>query len=126
MYPPMLPLKVKLDLINSISEISILIVQLFIEMNELRLLLKSVKMLSYIPSDEDLNEFKDGGIAIIEQLICAYSSYFIGTKDSTFSFRIQEEREILGAESTTTFNRFCNKDDSESFNCKSIKWIIQS
>ena len=34
-------------------------------------------------------------------------SWFIGTHQSTFSFRIHEDREILGFSSETTFNRFC-------------------
>jgi hypothetical protein len=39
---------------------------------------------------------KDGGIAIIDQLIASHAKYFIGSYESTFSFRIQEEREIMG------------------------------
>ncbi|XP_059044884.1 GDP-fucose protein O-fucosyltransferase 2 [Achroia grisella] len=65
------------------------------------------KVYSYLPSRKDIESFKDGGIAIIDQIICAYSSYFIGTHESTFTFRIQEEREILGFDSGTTFNRLC-------------------
>jgi len=33
--------------------------------------------------------------------------FFIGTSVSTFSFRIHEEREILGLDPKTTYNRFC-------------------
>uniref|UniRef100_A0A8C9JW21 GDP-fucose protein O-fucosyltransferase 2 n=1 Tax=Panthera tigris altaica TaxID=74533 RepID=A0A8C9JW21_PANTA len=33
--------------------------------------------------------------------------FFIGTSVSTFSFRIHEEREILGLDPRTTYNRFC-------------------
>ncbi|XP_034838100.1 GDP-fucose protein O-fucosyltransferase 2 [Maniola hyperantus] len=61
----------------------------------------------YLPSTSDLQQFNDGGIAIIDQIICSHAAYFIGTHESTFTFRIQEEREILGFESGTTFNRFC-------------------
>ena len=39
---------------------------------------------------------QDGGIAIIDQLIASHAKYFIGSYESTFSFRIQEEREIMG------------------------------
>lgn len=39
--------------------------------------------------------------------------YFIGTSVSTFSFRIHEEREILGFDPKTTYNRFCGDDESE-------------
>lgn len=39
--------------------------------------------------------------------------FFIGTSVSTFSFRIHEEREILGFDPKTTYNRFCGDDESE-------------
>ncbi|CAH0550446.1 unnamed protein product [Brassicogethes aeneus] len=55
-------------------------------------------------------KFKDGGIAIIDQIICSHARYFIGTQESTFSFRIQEEREIMGFPVKTTFNSLCNND----------------
>lgn len=37
----------------------------------------------------------------------ALDRFFIGTSVSTFSFRIHEEREILGLDPRTTYNRFC-------------------
>lgn len=42
-----------------------------------------------------------------------FTRFFIGTKESTFSFRIQDEREILGFDPTTTFNRLCNDKEKE-------------
>lgn len=39
--------------------------------------------------------------------------YFIGSYESTFSFRIQEEREILGFDPDTTFNRLCPDTNSD-------------
>jgi len=48
---------------------------------------------------------KKGGVAIIDQIICANARYFVGSKESTFSFRIQEEREIMGFDPKTTFDR---------------------
>lgn len=79
------------------------------ELKELKSKLKEegYNVYLYNPSESDLKEFKDGGVAIIDQIICSHAAYFIGTHDSTFSFRIQEEREILGFDSNTTFNRFC-------------------
>ncbi|CAF3926461.1 unnamed protein product [Rotaria magnacalcarata] len=50
---------------------------------------------------------KNGGKAIVDQWICAHARYFIGSYESTFSFRIQEDREILGFEQDSTFNRLC-------------------
>lgn len=61
----------------------------------------------YAPNEEHLEEFNEGQTAIIEQIICSRSAYFIGTHESTFTYRIQEEREIMGFDSLTTFNRFC-------------------
>ncbi|CAK9304567.1 unnamed protein product [Gordionus sp. m RMFG-2023] len=54
------------------------------------------------------NNMTPGELAIVDQIICSLSRYFIGTKDSTFTFRIQEEREIMGFESNTTYNVFCD------------------
>lgn len=64
-------------------------------------------MVTYKPSKNVINKYKDGGVAIIEQIICSYGRHFIGTHESTFSFRIQEEREIIGFPISSTFNRFC-------------------
>lgn len=41
------------------------------------------------------------------------SRFFIGTSVSTFSFRIHEEREILGFDPKTTYNRFCGDTEKE-------------
>ncbi|XP_060536544.1 GDP-fucose protein O-fucosyltransferase 2 [Cylas formicarius] len=61
----------------------------------------------YEPTDVIKEKFNEGGVAIIDQIICSYSRYFLGTKDSTFSYRIQEEREILGFPTDRTFNVLC-------------------
>ncbi|KAI5640147.1 GDP-fucose protein o-fucosyltransferase domain-containing protein [Phthorimaea operculella] len=61
----------------------------------------------YMPSKSVIEEFKDGGVAIIEQIICSHGAHFLGTHESTFTFRIQEEREILGYDPDTTYNRLC-------------------
>ncbi|XP_049883408.1 GDP-fucose protein O-fucosyltransferase 2 [Pectinophora gossypiella] len=75
----------------------------------------------YMPSKSVIDTYNDGGIAIIEQIICSHGAFFIGTHESTFSFRIQEEREILGFDSTTTFNILC----PDHGKCeKPSKWTI--
>jgi hypothetical protein len=54
--------------------------------------------------------------------IIYFFRYFIGSYVSTFSFRIQEEREILGFDSETTFNRLCSETEE---NCEQpSKWQI--
>lgn len=65
------------------------------------------QLVLYLPSFETRKEILDGGVAIVEQIICSRARHFIGSFESTFSFRIQEEREILAFPSNSTFNRFC-------------------
>jgi len=64
----------------------------------------------YDPTPEEEKQFKKGGVAIIDQIICAHAAYFIGSKESTFSFRIQEEREIMGFTAESTYKRLCPDD----------------
>ncbi|XP_061858497.1 GDP-fucose protein O-fucosyltransferase 2 isoform X2 [Colius striatus] len=73
------------------------------------------EMVRFEPSWEELELYKDGGLAVIDQWICAHARYFIGTSVSTFSFRIHEEREILGFDPKTTYNRFCGEKEK---NCE--------
>ncbi|KFO28080.1 GDP-fucose protein O-fucosyltransferase 2 [Fukomys damarensis] len=79
------------------------------EQEELKRLLP--EMVRFEPTWEELELFKDGGVAIIDQWICAHARVFIGTSVSTFSFRIHEEREILGFDPKTTYNRFCGDQE---------------
>ncbi|XP_021253475.1 GDP-fucose protein O-fucosyltransferase 2 isoform X2 [Numida meleagris] len=84
--------------------------------DEIELLKKLVpEMVRFEPTWEELELYKDGGMAVIDQWICAHARYFIGTSVSTFSFRIHEEREILGFDPKTTYNRFCGEKEK---NCE--------
>lgn len=40
-------------------------------------------------------------------LFAYFCRYFIGTYESTYTFRIQEDREIIGFPTRTTFNYLC-------------------
>ncbi|KAK6626711.1 hypothetical protein RUM44_009187 [Polyplax serrata] len=92
------------------------------EKMELKEYLKGYKMVTYTPSKEIKFNYKDGGVAIIEQIICSNARKFYGTHESTFSFRIQEEREIMGFKPETTFNRLCGDQET---NCKPpSKWLV--
>ncbi|XP_033209833.1 GDP-fucose protein O-fucosyltransferase 2 [Belonocnema kinseyi] len=91
------------------------------EYEELKKYLEDYIITKFIPSEYVRNKFKDGGIAIIDQIICSYARYFIGTHESTFTFRIQEDREIIGFPSNTTFNRLCGKEKKCS---QGGKWEI--
>ncbi|XP_022086415.1 GDP-fucose protein O-fucosyltransferase 2-like isoform X1 [Acanthaster planci] len=86
------------------------------EIEELKRHLQDYRVYNYLPPKGILENFKDGGVAIIDQWICAHARYFIGTGVSTFSFRIHEERQILGFDPKMTYNRFCG--DGESSNCE--------
>lgn len=85
--------------------------------------LKNYEVYNFVPSKEILAKYMDGGVAIIDQWICAHARYFTGTHLSTFSFRIQEEREILGFKTETTFNRLCKEEEGKDCE-KPSKWPI--
>ncbi|KJH47843.1 hypothetical protein DICVIV_06038 [Dictyocaulus viviparus] len=64
----------------------------------------------------------DGAVSIVDQWICAHAKMFVGSYESTFSYRIQEDREILGFAPMTTFNRLC---PDRLHNCEQpAKWTI--
>ena len=48
---------------------------LFIEFMKLKELLHPYNVFRYEPSRESLVKFKDGGVAIIEQIICSHARY---------------------------------------------------
>ena len=79
------------------------------EMKQLKSLLP--EMVMFKASKEDKRKFKMGGLAIIDQIICSHARYFVGTKESTFSFRIQDEREIMCFNKDHTFNRICGEGE---------------
>lgn len=95
------------------------------EFEELKGYLKEYEVLRYKPpSDEIHKTYKDGGLAIIDQWICAHARYFIGTRESTFSFRIQDEREILGFDPDTTFNCLCGNKEMDKDCEQPSRWKI--
>ena len=85
--------------------------------------LSTSQIFTYRPDEQILVKILDGGKAIVDQWICAHARYFIGSYESTFSFRIQEDREIFGFHRDLTFNRLCG--DDEGIECeKSTVWPI--
>ncbi|VDN06545.1 unnamed protein product [Thelazia callipaeda] len=70
----------------------------------------------------DESSLNDGEVAIVDQWICAHARHFTGTHMSTFSYRIHEDREIIGFEPEQTFNRLCPDDNDH---CKQpSEWTI--
>ncbi|KAM8719491.1 hypothetical protein ACLKA7_012104 [Drosophila subpalustris] len=78
------------------------------ELLELKELFYRFRFVHFTPeSNAQRHQLKDGGVAIVDQLICSYARHFVGTYESTFTYRIYEEREILGFSKSSTFNTFC-------------------
>ncbi|KAH8245029.1 hypothetical protein KR032_004257 [Drosophila birchii] len=78
------------------------------ELMELKELFSRYRFVHFTPeSNGQRRELKDGGVAVVDQLVCSYARYFVGTYESTFTYRIYEEREILGFSQASTFNTFC-------------------
>ena len=82
----------------------------FLERKALKKLVKN--LVWYKPQNRHI--YGDGGVAIIDQWICAHASYFVGSYESTFSFRIREDRQLLGMTQEDTFNDICGIKDNEN------------
>ncbi|GAB0092217.1 GDP-fucose protein O-fucosyltransferase 2 [Sergentomyia squamirostris] len=95
------------------------------ELMDLLTYMKRLRVYKYIPPSgvEGQEPLKDGEVAIIDQIICSNARLFIGTYESTFTYRIYEEREILGFHQRTTFNTFCKNEDLSDCE-KNSQWPI--
>lgn len=85
---------------------------------------QSFTVVRYKITEQNKEQLKEGGLAIIDQIIASHAQFFVGTHESTFSYRIQEEREIMGFPASTTFNRFCPTSDGKACTPPS-KWLIK-
>ncbi|GMR42707.1 hypothetical protein PMAYCL1PPCAC_12902, partial [Pristionchus mayeri] len=91
------------------------------DIEELRKHLK-ITLYTFRPRPDE--QLIDGAAAIVEQIICSWARVFAGSYVSTFSFRIQEDREIRGFPVETTFRRMC-PDDVTMHGCEQpAKWKI--
>lgn len=95
------------------------------ELMDLLSFMKRLRVYKYIPPhvEEGESPLKDGEVAIIDQIICSKARYFIGTYESTFTYRIYEEREIFGFPSQTTFNTLCKNENLSDCERNSV-WPI--
>ena len=92
-------------------------------LSEVTYLKSKLPLMKYDPPKEILHNYGDGGVAIIDQWICAHAQYFVGTCESTFSFRIHEERDIFGFHGDKTFNCLCG--DKKLGKCEQpSKWRV--
>jgi peptide-O-fucosyltransferase len=94
------------------------------EFHDLRSMLRGASLYKFKPPWEYHVQLGDGGLAVIDQIICSHARWFIGTYESTFTYRIYEEREILGFPTDTTFNTLCKRDDLVDCNRNSV-WPIR-
>lgn len=117
------------------------------EFYDLKGYLRQYHVVKFTPSsDAEREKLKPGGIAIVDQIVCSYARYnsrrrsmslmnfnqhfcfnfrfFIGTYESTFTYRIYEEREILSFPSSTTFNTFCKTPNDPDCPQNSVWQIV--
>ncbi|KAG5683956.1 hypothetical protein PVAND_013211 [Polypedilum vanderplanki] len=94
------------------------------EFHDMRAFLRGVNLHKFKPPWEFQMQLGDGAVAIIDQIICSHARKFIGTFESTFTYRIYEEREILGFQQNMTFNTLCKRDDLIDCNRNSV-WPIR-
>ncbi|KAF5400601.1 Peptide-O-fucosyltransferase [Paragonimus heterotremus] len=101
-----------MELVNSNSSIPITKVFLStdgseIDVIELKERIAPLQVVQFIPSAAQWEQYGPGGLAIVDQWISAHARLFIGTNPSTFTFRIAEERTIMGFPFAATFNALC-------------------
>lgn len=94
------------------------------EFHDMKTFLRGVNLYKFKPPWEYHVQLGDGAVAIVDQIICSHARKFIGTFESTFTYRIYEEREILGFPQDLTFNTLCKRDDLLDCNRNSI-WPIR-
>ena len=82
----------------------------------------SSHVVRYVPKHDQLLSIGDGGVSIVDQWIAAHARYFIGSSESTFSFRICEERQLKGIPIETTYNCLC--PDSEPDCRQFTRWDV--
>ncbi|XP_037077855.1 GDP-fucose protein O-fucosyltransferase 2-like [Pollicipes pollicipes] len=90
------------------------------EVRQLKELLKPFTVVRPAPRKDLLA----GEEAIVDQIVCSHARHFIGSYESTFSFRIQEEREILGFDAESTFNRLCGEAEGDACD-QPTRWRIE-
>ena len=96
------------------------------EFKDLKAYLRFINVYKYKAHSKVLQEqLGDGGVAIIDQIICSNARKFIGTYESTFTYRIYEEREILGFTRESTFNTLCKFDDDFTDCRQNSVWPIR-
>lgn len=78
----------------------------------------------------DREDLHPGEIAIIDQWIASHGRAFIGTFQSTFTFRVFEERQIMNFSPSSTHNLFCpdrlkNSDEDDDCCSRPTIWPVK-
>ena len=74
------------------------------------------------PLDEGSTVNPQGAITTVTLLIIypECTNYYVGTAESTFSFRIREDRQLMGFSRESTFNQLCGgQADNDPHSCGS-------
>ncbi|KAF8572297.1 hypothetical protein P879_00123 [Paragonimus westermani] len=109
-----------MELVNNNSSVPITKVFLStdgseIDVAELKERIAPLQVVRFIPSAAQWEQHGPGGLAIVDQWISAHARWFIGTNPSTFTFRITEERTIMGFPFAATFNALCAKGEARLY-----------
>ena len=74
------------------------------------------------PTPDQLSSIGDGGVSIVDQWIAGHGRYFIGSAESTFSFRICEDRQLKRIPEDLTYNCLC--PDMEPDCMQPTRWSV--
>ena len=61
-------------------------------MTELRSYMPSISVVQYKPTDDELKKYKDGGVAIIDQWICAHARWVKEIDSQILSVELERHR----------------------------------
>jgi hypothetical protein len=64
------------------------------------------------------NEFEDGELALIDQIICASATDFVGSNSSYFTKTVSEERLLLGKSIHSTYSVLCATGTNKNTRCE--------
>ena len=82
-------------------------------------------LVCYQPTAADIGCYGDAGVAIIDQWLAAHAVYFVGMAESTFSLRIQEDRQLMGFSVRSTFNQLCGqRQDDLTAALGPAQWLL--
>jgi peptide-O-fucosyltransferase len=68
-------------------------------------------------TDQD-NAFEDGDLALIDQIICASATDFVGSNSSYFTKTVSEERLLLGKAIPSSYSVLCATGTNENTRCE--------